>query len=89
MEILRLAAGFGIAEITLNENCADVGKTLGRSSFREKDILILAVERGKKVIPTPHASENLLLNDTIICYGKLDNIVKISKEAMEAFEKTD
>ncbi|MFQ5952001.1 MAG: cation:proton antiporter regulatory subunit [Candidatus Omnitrophota bacterium] len=82
-EILRLAAGFGIAEITLNEACVDVGKTLSRSSFREKDILILAIERGRKVIPTPHASEELSVNDTIICYGKLDNIAKIGKKALE------
>ena len=82
-EILRLAAGFGIAEFVLNENCVDVGKTLSRSSFREKDILILAIERGRRIIPTPHATEELRLNDTIICYGKLDNIAKVGKKAME------
>jgi hypothetical protein len=82
-EILRLAAGFGIAEITLNEDCVDIGKTLSKSSFRERDILILAIERGKKVIPTPHASEDLHVNDTIICYGKLDNIAKIGKKVQE------
>ncbi|MGD2278621.1 MAG: TrkA C-terminal domain-containing protein [Candidatus Omnitrophota bacterium] len=82
-EILRLAAGYGIAEFILNEHCVDVGKTLSKSSFREKDILILAIERGRKIIPTPHAAEELQLNDTIICYGKLDNIAKVGKKAME------
>ncbi len=87
-EILRLAAGYGIAEVVLNENCIDLGKTLSHSSFRQQDILILAVERGKKVIPTPHAFEELHLNDTLICYGKLDNISKIGKKAMKAPPKT-
>lgn len=79
-EILRLAEGYGIAEMTLTEDCVDVGKTLFESSFRQNDILILAIERGKKVIPAPHASDHLITNDTIICYGKLTNITKISKE---------
>ena len=73
-EILRLAEGYGIAEVTLGEDCEDVGKTLYDSSFRQKDILILAIERGTHVVPAPHASDQLLLNDMLICYGKLDNI---------------
>ncbi|MFH1837676.1 MAG: TrkA C-terminal domain-containing protein [Candidatus Omnitrophota bacterium] len=77
-EILRLAEGYGIAEITLTEHCEDLGKTLFDSSLRKQDILILAIERGKKVVPAPHASDQLLLNDTVICYGKLENIAKIS-----------
>ena len=77
-EILRLAEGYGIAEVTLNEHCGDIGKTLFESSFRQKDILIMAIERDSGVIPAPHASDKLLLNDTLICYGKLHNIEKIT-----------
>lgn len=79
-EILRLAKGYGIAEVMLNENCADINKPLFESSFRQKDILILAIERGAGVIPAPHASDCLLLNDVLICYGKLENISRISEE---------
>ncbi|MBD3296811.1 MAG: potassium transporter TrkA [Candidatus Omnitrophica bacterium] len=79
-EILRLAEGFGIAEVTLNETCADIGHTLFDSSFRQKEILILAIERGTRVIPAPHANDRLELNDTLICYGKLANIAKISRD---------
>ena len=77
-EILRLAEGYGIAEVTLNESCPDIGKTLIESSFRQKDILIMAIERESGVIPAPHASDKLLMNDTLICYGKLHNIEKIT-----------
>lgn len=77
-EILRLAEGYGIAEVTLGVNCQDIGKTLTDSSFRQKDILILAIERNAGVIPAPRASDQLLLNDTLICYGKLDNISKMT-----------
>lgn len=77
-EILRLAEGYGIAEVTLTDQCGDIGKTLFESSLRKQDILIMAIERGREVIPAPHASDKLLLNDTVICYGKLENISRIS-----------
>lgn len=80
-EILRLAEGYGIAEVTLDEKCGDIGKTLFDSSFRQKDILIIAIERDSGVIPAPHASDKLLVGDTLICYGKLHNIEKITAEA--------
>jgi len=76
-EVLRIAKGYGIAEVTLTEECGDIGKTLIDSSFRQKDILILAIERGPSVIPTPKATDELVIGDIVICYGKLENIVLI------------
>ena len=83
-EIMRLAEGYGIAEVTLNESCDEIGKTLYDSSFRQKDILVMAIERGSSVIPTPRASDRLLINDILICYGKMDNIKKIGKGSLAA-----
>ena len=80
-EILRIAEGYGIAEVTLTDKCADIGKNLNESSFRQKDILILAIESAGGVKPAPHASDMLSENDTLICYGKLENISKIGAEA--------
>jgi len=80
-EVLRLAEGYGVAEVTLSEECAEIGKTLFESSFRQQDILILAIERGRDVIPAPHASDRLLVNDTIVCYGKLSNIENITTKS--------
>jgi len=76
-EILRIAKNYGIAEVSIKESCQDLGKTLSESSFRENDILILAIERENAVIPTPKASDKILLDDTLICYGRLPNIEKI------------
>ncbi len=76
-EVLRIAKNYGIAEVSIKNNCQDLGKTLSESSFRENDILILAIDRKSGVIPTPKASDRILLDDTLICYGKLSNIEKI------------
>lgn len=83
-EIFRLAKGYGIAEVTLGPNCLEVGKTLAGSSLRKQDILILAIERANSIIPTPHADDSLLLGDTLICYGNLDNVSRIIDESWTA-----
>lgn len=83
-EVLRLAAGYGVAEVTLGGSSEEIGKTLFDSSFRQQDILIMAIERGSTVIPAPNAQDKLLLDDTLICYGKLDNINKISASAKKS-----
>ncbi|MBL7158800.1 MAG: potassium transporter TrkA [Candidatus Omnitrophica bacterium] len=79
-EILRVAQNYGIAEVNIKNDCQDMGKTLNESSFRERDILILAINRKNAVIPTPKASDRILPDDTLICYGKLSNIERIMKK---------
>ena len=76
-EVLRIAKNYGIAEVNIKGDFPDLGKALSESSFREKDILVLAIERKDIVIPTPKANDRILLDDTLICYAKLSNIEKI------------
>ncbi|OGW75799.1 MAG: hypothetical protein A2Z72_05295 [Omnitrophica bacterium RBG_13_46_9] len=76
-QILHIAHNYGIAEVSITKGCQDLGKTLSESSFRENDILVLAIERENDVIPTPKATDRILMDDTLICYGKLPNIEKI------------
>ena len=80
VEVVHIAKNYGIAEVSIKENCSDLGKTLNDSSFRENDILILAIERENTVIPTPKATDRININDTLICYGNLSNIEKIIKK---------
>lgn len=76
-EIVRIAKNYGIAEVNIRKNYQDTGKTLSESSFRENDILILAIERENTVIPAPKATDRISINDTLICYGKLSSIERI------------
>ncbi len=78
-EILHLAENFGVAEILLEKNSPDIDKTLAKSTFRQRDILILAIERNNHIIPTPKASDILKEGDTLICYGKLKNMRQTGK----------
>lgn len=76
-EILRVARDYGIAEVAIKESCQNLGRSLADSSFRENDILVLAIERNNRVIPTPKAADTIQLGDTIICYGRLGSLEKI------------
>lgn len=76
-EVLRIAKDYGIAEVSIGEQCQDLNKTLSASSLRENDILVLAIERKSGVVPAPKASDQITLGDTLICYGRLSNIEKI------------
>jgi len=76
-EVIRIAKNYGIAEVTIKENCQDLNKTLSESTLRDMDILVLAIERENAVIPTPKARDRIKLGDTLICYGKFSSIEKI------------
>ena len=78
-EILHLAENFGVAEILLEKNSPDIEKILAKSTFRQRDILVLAIERNNHIIPTPKASDILKEGDTLICYGKLKNMRQTGK----------
>ncbi len=76
-EILHLAEGYGIAEVRIKDDSPLISQPLADSSLSQKDILVLAVERGGGIIPTPKGSDNIRRADNLICYGKLANIRKI------------
>jgi hypothetical protein len=77
-EVLRLAQDYGIAEINVRKESRSAGKALKDTSLREKDILLLAIERDKQILPAPKASDVIKEGDTLICYGKLENMQEIA-----------
>lgn len=76
-EILHLAEGYGIAEVRIEDDSPLVSQPLADSALSQRDILVLAIERGGGIIPTPKASDDIRRADNLICYGKLANIRKM------------
>ena len=73
-ELLLATGGYGISRITVSAGSPVINKTLAKSELREYDIMILAIVRGGETIPNPAANTKILLNDELICFGKLENI---------------
>jgi ribosomal protein S6--L-glutamate ligase len=73
-ELLLATGGYGISRITVNAGSPVLNKTLAKSGLKEYDIMVLATVRGGETIPNPVANTKILLNDELICFGKLENI---------------
>lgn len=69
---LTVSKGYGVAEISIPEGSEYVGKPIGESGLREKDIVVLTFYRGTTVIPNPRAHRQLAAGDRLLCYGKLE-----------------
>jgi hypothetical protein len=76
-ELLQQPDGYGVATIIIEKKSKVTGSTLIKAGFRERDVLILSIERGEEIIHVPDAEARVLAGDRIICYGKLDNLKKL------------
>jgi len=73
-ELLITTGGYGVSRITLLQDSPILDKTLIELKLRNHDITVLAIVRGHETIPNPPADKTFLLNDELICFGKLENI---------------
>jgi len=73
-ELLQQSDGYGIASILIGRRSKVAGSTLSQSGFKEKEIMILSVERDEDMIPVPKAQTKIQVGDRLICYGKLENL---------------
>ena len=69
---LTVSSGYGVAEIHIPEGSEYIGKTIQESQLREKDIIVLTLHRGTKVIPNPRPQRELETGDRLLCFGKLE-----------------
>jgi len=69
---LTVSRGYGVAEVHIPEGSAYVGKSINDSKLREKDIIVLTLNRGTSVIPNPRPQRLLEAGDRLLCFGKLD-----------------
>ncbi len=70
-ELLHSAEGWGIARVEVPEACRFAGKTLAATRPRDQGILVVAIERDGKLIPSPKGDESIYVGDRLIVYGKI------------------
>ena len=73
-ELLQQSDGYGIASILVGRRAKVAGLTLSESGFKQKDLMVLSVERDEEVISVPKAQTKIRVGDRLICYGKLENL---------------
>ena len=73
-ERLSVSTGYGVAELVVHGDADLVGKSLGDSGLRERDITVLTLHRGPQVIPNPMPHHVLEADDRLLCWGKLEEM---------------
>lgn len=71
---LTVSKGYGVSEIYIPEGAKFIGQTIKEIMAAEKDINVLTLYRGKKVIPNPRSERVVEADDKLLCFGKLESM---------------
>lgn len=71
---LTVSKGYGVNEIYVPDGSEYVGKALSEIDLSEKDLNVLTLYRGNKIIPNPKMSRVLEPEDKLLCFGKMESM---------------
>jgi ribosomal protein S6--L-glutamate ligase len=71
---LTVSKGYGVNEIYVPAGSNYVGKKLSDIDLSAKDLNVLTLYRGNKVIPNPKSDRVLEPEDKLLCFGKLESM---------------
>jgi ribosomal protein S6--L-glutamate ligase len=71
---LTVSRGYGVTDIHIPEGSIFIGQTIEQTGLREKDVVVLTLKRGDSVISNPKSSRELESDDSLLCYGKIENM---------------
>jgi ribosomal protein S6--L-glutamate ligase len=79
---LAVSKGYGVSELFIPVGSSFTGRTIRDSMTVEKDINVLTLYRGDKVIPNPRLDRTLEAEDRLLCFGKRESMrTMMSKKA--------
>ena len=67
---LTLQSGYGVMEVPVPSNSDLCGKTIKSSGLRDRDVIVLTIQRESVTIPNPRNDREILAGDTLLCFGK-------------------
>ncbi|MCA9296590.1 MAG: hypothetical protein KC983_08730, partial [Phycisphaerales bacterium] len=68
---LSLGAGYAVSEFVIVPGSSLANQTLAEAQLRERDIIVLNITRGGVTFPNPGGEHQILIGDTLLCYGKV------------------
>lgn len=71
---LTVSRGYDVAELLIPDGSEFVGKTIADSGLNERDINVLSLHRGGKVIPNPKSHRQIEAGDRLLCFGKVSTM---------------
>jgi len=71
---LTVSKGYGVSEIYVPEGSEFVGQTIRELQRDDRDLNVLTLYRGAKVIPNPKLDRVLEAEDKVLCFGRLETM---------------
>jgi ribosomal protein S6--L-glutamate ligase len=71
---LTVSKGYGVSEIYVPEGSEYVGQTIRQMQLEDRDINVLTLYRGNKVIPNPKLDRVIEAEDKVLCFGKMETL---------------
>jgi hypothetical protein len=70
---------YAVARLRVTEGTPLGGRSVKDAGFAKRDIVVLALTQGKRVLSLPTMNERLQPGDQVLCYGKLSAIKALTK----------
>jgi hypothetical protein len=80
-ELLEAATGWGIVRMEVPNACEFVNKPLSQSRLRQRGMLVLAIQRGSTVVPSPGPATLILPGDVLLAYGRIEEMTRLREGA--------
>ena len=74
---LTVSRGYGVADINIPDGSKFVGMTIEATNLRQQDVVVLTLRRGSSVISNPKGSRVLEADDSLLCYGRSENMKEL------------
>ncbi len=81
---LTVSREYGVSEIYIPKGSSFIGKTILDSGLKEKDINVLTLYRGTKVISNPKVERVIEKEDRLLCFGRLTSMKELIPEKTRA-----
>ncbi|MGB1109097.1 MAG: RimK family alpha-L-glutamate ligase [Gammaproteobacteria bacterium] len=71
---LTVSKGYGVNELYIPEGSEYVGRKISDIDLPAKDLNVLTLYRGNKIVPNPRSDRVLEADDKLLCFGKLESM---------------
>jgi ribosomal protein S6--L-glutamate ligase len=71
---LTLTSGYRVVELPIRPDSELAHRTLEQAELRERDVIVLSINRNGVLIPNPKGNREILPGDVVLCYGKLGTL---------------
>jgi len=78
-EVCHQSSDSAVRRLSVAEKASITSLRLKNAGLQERDITVLAIERGSSILSHPQPEEKLLAGDWLLCYAKLAQIEALDK----------